>query len=99
VSVFLAHGCSVYDLKQPVDLLVGANGKTLLVEIKDGAKSPSRQKYTKAQVSFMATWKGSAVSTVRDVEGAMTVARMLSEMASTCAVCAASLAEAAASSS
>jgi len=77
VAVFRAFGCSVYDLKQPVDLLVGANNRTLLVEIKDGAKSPSRQKYTKAQEQFMETWKGSTVATVRDVEGARTVARMM----------------------
>ena len=77
VAEFEAWGCSVYDVKQPVDLLVGANMKTCLVEIKDGSKPPSAQKYTKAQIAFMATWKGGPVATVRDVEGARMVARML----------------------
>lgn len=77
VAEFLAHGCSVYDLKMPVDLLVGANNKTMLVEIKNSNRPPSKQKHTKAQAEFMATWKGGPVATVRDVEGARTVARML----------------------
>ncbi len=77
VEALRAAGCVVYDLKLPVDLLVGAGGKTLLVEIKDGRKAPSAQKYTKLQASFMASWTGGPVATVRDVEGALTAARML----------------------
>ncbi len=77
VSAFRAAGCVVWDLKLPVDLLVGANGKTMLVEIKDGRKVPSAQKYTKLQESFLATWIGGPVATVRDVEGALTAARLL----------------------
>ena len=77
VSALRAAGCVVWDLKLPVDLLVGANGKTMLVEIKNGRAVPSAQKYTKLQTSFMATWTGGPVATVRDVEGARMVARML----------------------
>jgi hypothetical protein len=77
VSALRAMGCSVYDLRMPVDLLVGRNGKTLLMEIKDGAKKPSARKYTPAQEAFMSTWKGGAVATVTDVEGAMAAARVL----------------------
>ena len=77
VAVLLAGGCSVYDLRQPVDLLVGANNRTVLVELKDGAKPPSKRKYTKAQQAFMATWKGGPVATVTDIEGARMIVRML----------------------
>ena len=77
VAVLLAGGCSVYDLRQPVDLLVGANQRTMLVEIKNGGHPPSGRKYTKAQQAFMATWKGGPVATVTDIEGARMVVRML----------------------
>ena len=77
VAALRAAGCVVYDLRQPVDLLVGANGRTVLVECKSGRKPPSARKYTPAQVSFMATWTGGPVATVIDVQGALTVARML----------------------
>lgn len=77
VSALRACGCSVYDLRQPVDLLVGLNGHTALVEVKNGAKSPSRQKYTPAQEAFMATWKGGAVATIRDVDGAIRLANLM----------------------
>ena len=77
VSALRAAGCVVWDLKLPVDLLVGANGKTMLVEIKNGRAVPSAQKYTKLQESFMSTWTGGPVATVRDVEGALTAARLL----------------------
>ena len=77
VSALRSAGCSVYDLKQPVDLLVGANLRTVLVEVKDGAKSPSRQKYTPAQEAFMATWQGGPVATIRDVDGALRLAAVL----------------------
>lgn len=72
VAALRQAGCSVYDLRMPVDLLVGKNGKTMLVEIKDKGG-----RYTPAQEAFMQTWQGGAVATVRDVEGALTVARML----------------------
>lgn len=73
VAVFRAHGWSVYDLRRPVDLLVGKGNRiTMLVEIKRDEKAT----YTPAQVRFMAEWKGGPIVTVRDVEGALTVARM-----------------------
>lgn len=77
VSYLRACGCSVYDLKQPVDLLVGKHQQTVLVEVKDGAKAPSRQRYTPAQEAFLANWQGGAVVTIRDVEGARTLVGVL----------------------
>ena len=72
VEVFLAHGWTVYDVRRPVDLMLGKGGITILVEIKRG-----KGKHTKAQTKFMESWKGGAVITIRDVEGAVTVARMV----------------------
>lgn len=77
VQFLRAAGCSVYDLKQPVDLLIGKHNRTVLAELKDGRKPPSAQKYTPAQESFMATWRGGAVVTIRDIEGAKTLVRLL----------------------
>lgn len=60
VAALKEIGCSVYDLKQPVDLLVWSPWKdaNILVEIKDGAKSPSRREHTPAQVRFIMSWPG-----------------------------------------
>jgi hypothetical protein len=74
VSALRLHGCSVYYLKLPVDLLVGKKGKTVLVEVKTETGG-----YTRAQIGFMQTWNGGPVATIRDVEGALTLARSLDE--------------------
>ena len=79
VAALRSRGASVYDLKAPVDLLVGLNGKTRLVEIKDGAKPPSRQAYTPAQVAFMALWTGEPVETVRSVAEALALCERMAQ--------------------
>lgn len=40
------------------DLLVGFRGVNYLLEIKDGAKSPSRRKLRPGQARFAQTWRG-----------------------------------------
>lgn len=77
VSALRSYGCSVYDLKQPVDLLVGIHGRTELVEVKDGEKPPSDRELTPAQKAFIATWNGASVKVVNDVDGALRIARAL----------------------
>jgi len=42
------------------DILVGFRGQNLLMEIKDGAKSPSRQKLTEWQEKWGVSWNGQA---------------------------------------
>ena len=71
VAALRKAGATVYDLRRPVDLLVGYQGQTLLMELKNGTKSPSRRKHTKAQASFLDTWTGGPVATVHDVAGAL----------------------------
>jgi hypothetical protein len=55
------------------DLLVGHKGKTLLMEVKDGAKVPSAQQLTPAQKTWHAVWRGSRVEIVRSVNEALVV--------------------------
>jgi hypothetical protein len=43
------------------DLLLGVCGKNILVEVKDGTKSPSAQKLTKLQERWHFHWKGQKV--------------------------------------
>jgi Holliday junction resolvase len=58
-------GCSVLSLA-PIgrgcpDMLVGFRGVNLLIEVKDGAKSPSRRELTPDEVEFLVDWRGTAV--------------------------------------
>ena len=72
VSALRGAGCSVWVIGLPVDLLIGKNGRTVLVECKT-----KRGKYTDLQHAFLTTWQGGPVATIRDVEGALTLARSL----------------------
>ena len=51
------------------DLVIGRNGVTHLIEIKDGSKPKSARKLTPDQVEFHDAWRGSIaiVETVDDV--------------------------------
>ena len=55
-------GASVLDLSAVGngcgDILVGWKGKNILIEIKDGEKTPSRRRLTKDQEYFHANWAG-----------------------------------------
>ena len=66
VSVFslagVAAGCP--------DLLVGIKGVTHLVEVKDGAKPPSRRTLTLDQRRWIERWQGAPVVVITDVETA-----------------------------
>lgn len=42
------------------DLAVGWHGKTWLLEIKNGSKSPSRRTLTPDEQTFHSTWRGAA---------------------------------------
>lgn len=57
-------GCSVLHLHAVgqgcPDVLVGWRGRNVLLELKDGAKPPSRRKLTPAQTEFFDTWRGEA---------------------------------------
>lgn len=52
------------------DILVGFNGKNLLMEIKDGSKTASQTKLTSDQVKWHSEWRGDVdvVFSVDDVK-------------------------------
>jgi hypothetical protein len=53
-------GCSVHRLHAPLDLLVGFQGRTFLIEVKAerGPKGGGGGKLTPDQVKFLASWRG-----------------------------------------
>lgn len=53
------------------DLLVTIRNQTLLMELKDGKKSPSRRALTPAQLKFHSTWTGGPLSIVDSPEAAL----------------------------
>jgi len=67
VSALRAAGAYVWVIGLPVDLLVGYNNHTFLVEIKNGPKKP----LTRLQQDFFGNWTGGTLCRINDVEGAL----------------------------
>ena len=67
VEAMRKAGAYVWDIRLPVDLLVGKNEKTWLVEIKRDRKA----KYTKLQKDFFRDWKGGPLVRIETVEQAV----------------------------
>ena len=59
------------------DLLIGANGRTFLAEIKDGEKCPSRRMLTPDQVQWIERWTGSKVQILTGTDQASSWARRI----------------------
>jgi hypothetical protein len=63
MATFRALGCSVQSIaavgRGCPDLLVGRDGWTVPVEVKDGSKPPSARKLTDWEELWRVTWKGS----------------------------------------
>ena len=87
VKALRTLGCSVQHLHNVgagcPDLLVGYKGFNILLEVKDGNKSPSQQKLTPDQVIWHRDWRGH-VNVVNSSEQAiiavLTTARDLSDL-------------------
>ena len=60
------------------DLLVGAEGKSFLVEVKDGSKYPSDRTLTPDQEKWIRKWTGSPVKIIMDEGEALRWARSIS---------------------
>lgn len=60
-------GAYVYDIGLPVDLLVGYNGHTFLVEVKDGP----RKRLTALQQDFFESWGGSTLARIDSPDAAL----------------------------
>jgi hypothetical protein len=52
-------------------LLVGFQGKTLLMEIKDGRKTPSERRLTEAQLKWHGAWRGGPLAIVDSPDAAL----------------------------
>ena len=53
------------------DLLVGFQGHTVLMEVKDGKKPPSARRLTDAEQKFFDDWRGGMLAIVESVEDAI----------------------------
>lgn len=59
------------------DILVGWRGKTAILEIKDGAKPPSKRALTPDQLDWHARWQGGTLAVVDNIESAIRVLRVM----------------------
>ena len=59
------------------DLLVGFRGQTILMEIKDGKKSPSQRQLTEDQMKWHGAWNGGTLAVVDNVEAALRVLNLV----------------------
>ena len=73
VSALRSAGAYVWVIGLPVDLLVGYNGQTFLVEIKDG---PSKA-LTRLQQDFFGNWIGGGLHRINGPEDALRMIGML----------------------
>lgn len=75
VDALRAVGCSVQSLARlgdgVPDLLVGRNGRTWLLEVKDGARRPNEKVLTPRQAEWWARWRGSPPLRVESVADAL----------------------------
>lgn len=53
------------------DLLVGFQGKTLLMEVKDGRKPPSQRQLTDKQLTWHGEWRGGPLCIVDGPDAAL----------------------------
>ena len=75
VSALRAAGATVQSLagvgKGVPDLLVGYRQNTLLMEVKDGHKSPSKRQLTEDQLKWHREWNGGTLAVVDGPEAAL----------------------------
>lgn len=75
VSALRAAGATVQSLAGVgvgvPDLLVGYQGKTLLLEVKDGKKPPSERRLTEDQLKWHGAWRGGPLAVVDGVDAAL----------------------------
>ena len=81
VSALRAAGAVVHSLAAVgngmPDLLVAYAGRTLLMEVKDGSKTPSQQALRDKQTAFHQAWIGGPLSTVNSPEAALRMLNVL----------------------
>lgn len=75
VSALRAAGAYVWVIGLPVDLLVGYNGHTFLVEVKTNEK----KKLTKLQTDFFSNWTGGTLCRIDSAEAALRMIGVVSQ--------------------
>jgi len=55
------------------DLLVGYNGYTILMEVKDGDKVPSKRQLTESEQKFFDEWTGGMIAVINNVQEALDI--------------------------
>ena len=75
VLALRAAGAYVLIIALPVDLLVGYNGHTFLVEVKDGP----RKRLTALQEDFFQSWTGGTLARIDSPEAALRMIGVLHE--------------------
>lgn len=68
IDALEAAGCQVERLDRPVDLLVGYDGQTYLMEVKD---TRGRNRLQDSQDAFLRAWPGGPAAVVRSIEDAL----------------------------
>ena len=60
----------ISQLKNCCDLMISKNGRTIAVEVKDGAKPKAAQKLSEGETKFMTQWQGEykIIASLDDVE-------------------------------
>ena len=75
VKALRSAGATVQSLagvgKGVPDLLVGYQGKTLLMEVKDGRLAPSARRLTEDQLVWHGAWRGGPLAVVDGVDAAL----------------------------
>jgi len=63
-------GARVYWIKEPVDLLVGFRGETILLEVKNPARTSKKpdSRMTPAQIEFRDKWNGGRFAVVETLD-------------------------------
>ena len=81
VLALRAAGATVQSLagvgKGVPDLLVGYQGQTLLMEVKDGFKPPSKRALNEDQLRWHGNWNGGALAVVDSPDGALRILGVL----------------------
>jgi hypothetical protein len=81
-ELFIAAGASVHDTSRLgggfPDMVISIYGINILIEVKDGNKSPSQQKLTPDEHKFLDKWKG-WVEIVRNDQDALRIIKQAKE--------------------
>ena len=61
----------ISQLKNCCDLMISKNGRTIAIEVKDGAKSKAAQKLSEGETKFMNAWQGEykIIASLDDIGG------------------------------